>query len=236
MSPSYSIPAVEDLLFIDIETVSRTESYEMLSVDWQTLWKKKAFNLGFKEEGEVAQLFKDKAAIYSEFGRVVAFSLGYCKDRIFYAKDYTSYTEKELLINLCNLLPPFFKRNMRFCGHNCKEFDLPYIARRLLVHNLPIPNCLDNRGKKPWEVNTVDTMELWRMGDRKNFTSLQLLASLFSLPSSKDQMDGSDVHHYFYEKKDLKSIGNYCKKDVVLTAQIFCKMTVTPLFDKVIMH
>jgi DNA polymerase elongation subunit (family B) len=231
MCPSYSPQAVKDILFIDIETASCKASYEELDEPMRLLWDKKAAALGKTELSAVSELYLEKAAIYAEFGKVIAIGLGTIQystpneEPKLHMQVLSDHDEKKLLEQFRELMVSRFSRDvLRLCAHNGKEFDFPYLSRRMLIHGIPLPPVLNVTGKKPWEINHLDTMEMWKFGDKKSFTSLHLLSTLFGITSSKELMDGSQVHHYYYHKKDLASIAKYCMEDVLVTAQIFLKL------------
>lgn len=230
MQPTHSPASLENLLFLDIETVSCTASYQELSEPLKRFWDKKAAFLGATEPQQVRDLFFARAGIYAEFGKIITIGLGYIafgsdhKPRL-RVKCLCNHDEKALLHTFCDMLSTKFQSDILYlCAHNGKEFDFPYLCRRMLVQGIPLPQVLDTAGKKPWEVNHLDTMEMWKFGDRKNFTSLDLLATLFSIPSSKELMDGSQVNHCYYIEEDLDKIVAYCMQDVVATVQVFLKL------------
>ena len=222
--------SLENLLFLDIETVSCAAGYQELDESFRRFWDKKAAVLGTTEPQEISDLFFEKAAIYAEFGKVIAIGLGYITfdsddEPGLRVKCLSNHDEKALLQTLWEILETKFQQgSLRLCAHNGKEFDFPYLCRRMLVQGIPLPQVLDTAGKKPWEVNHLDTMEMWKFGDRKSFTSLDLLAALFNIKSSKSLMDGSQVNHCYYIDKDLDKITTYCMQDVVVTAQVFLKL------------
>jgi DNA polymerase elongation subunit (family B) len=115
------------------------------------------------------------------------------------------------------------KKDLSLCAHNGKEFDFPYLSRRMMVNGISLPAVLDNAGKKPWEVKFVDTLELWKFGDYKHYTSLELLAYLFGIPTPKDDIDGSMVAGIYYQEKDLPRIARYCEKDVLTIIRLLLK-------------
>ena len=123
-------------------------------------------------------------------------------------------------------------KNLHLCAHNGKEFDFPYLCRRLLINGLPVPSHLQIAGKKPWEINHLDTMELWKFGDYKSHTSLNLLAAIFDLPTPKNDLDGSKVKDVYYQDKDLNRIAKYCENDVVTTAQILLRYKGLPVIPQ----
>lgn len=223
-----------DILFLDIETVSCKKSYYDLDERLQKCWDKKASALGFKDL-EVSNSFYDRAGVYAEFGKIICIGIGFIitdKDgattlrvKCLYGDD-----EKKVLLDFKNILDN--NPNIsRLCAHNGKEFDFPYISRRMIVNGITLPSILNISNKKPWEVNHLDTMELWKFGDRKQYTSLELLAAIFDIPSSKDNIDGASVNKYYYENKDLASIANYCLKDVVVTTQLFLRLNQMQYID-----
>jgi len=216
-----------DVLFLDIETVSEHPSYNELPERMKELWAKKTKYIQEKEDSSPEELY-DRAGIYSEFGKIVCISVGFMVniDKVwhFRLKSFYGDNEKELLENFNNLLRNSFKRDDQYlCGHNAKEFDFPYIARRSLINGLKIPTQLNIAGKKPWEVKHLDTMDLWKFGDYKHYTSLNLLTAIFDIPSPKDDIDGSEVGRVYWEEKNLERIAEYCQKDVLAVAQLFLR-------------
>jgi predicted PolB exonuclease-like 3'-5' exonuclease len=179
------------------------------------------------------ELYFSRGAIYAEFGKVICISVGIFthenNDFGLRVKSFSFDDERKILEAFKNLLETkFTSKDLVLVAHNGKEFDFPYICRRMLVNDLLIPEALDIRDKKPWEIQHIDTMELWKFGDRKNFTSLDLLAALFGVESSKDDIDGSMVNSVYYEENDLERISKYCQRDVMVTAQVFLKLNGLP--------
>jgi DNA polymerase elongation subunit (family B) len=217
---------LENIIFLDIETVSAHRSFEDLNSDWQDLWKRKARNL-LKEQQTEADIY-DQASIYAEFGKVICIGVGLIrrgKDGTqFRVKSYYGDDERTVLQEFANLLNKSFNgATYLLCAHNGKEFDFPYLARRMMVQGIALPKLLDIQGKKPWEVPHLDTLELWKFGDRKSFTSLNLLAHLFEIPTPKDDIDGSMVGSVYWQDHDLDRIARYCCKDVLTLARVFLK-------------
>lgn len=223
---------VKNILFIDIETVPCVPSYEELSDTHKVFWDKKASTLGKPEVQEASAYFLERAAIYAEFGKVIVIGLGLItldqkqeEEPTLRVMCLQGHDEKVLLAQFKKLLEEKFQQeNLKLCAHNGKEFDFPYLCRRMLVNGISLPKVLDLTSKKPWEIPHLDTMDMWKFGDRKSFTSLALLAHLFDIPSSKNLMDGSQVTHYYFGEKDLPRIATYCMQDVIVTAQIFLKL------------
>ena len=221
---------LRNILFLDIETTSCVGSYHELNGALKLLWDKKAATLKKSEQETAGDLFFEKAAIYAEFGKIIVIGLGMIT---FDAHDvpalrvkaFKGHDEKVLLQAFKKMLETSFQQGgVRLCAHNGKEFDFPYLCRRMLIHGIALPMALDIAGKKPWEVPHLDTMELWKFGDRKSFTSLHLLATLFGISSSKELMEGSEVNHAYYTENNLDKITAYCLQDVVVTAQLFLKL------------
>ena len=228
-----------NILFLDIETVGMVAKYDELDERWQRLWRKKASYLMKNDPSKEAnQYFEEKAAIYSEFGRVACISFGFlhghADDLQFKVKSYAGHDEKQVLVDFSEFLRNYYNDlpRQKLCGHNIKEFDIPYLCRRMLKHGLVLPDAFNLFGKKPWEVkHLLDTLELWKFGDFKNYTSLELLSAHLGIPTPKDDIDGSQVHSTFYEQDDLKRIVTYCEKDVVTTARVYMRMMHQMDFD-----
>jgi DNA polymerase elongation subunit (family B) len=231
---------VEDILFVDIETVPQCADFKEVPDPIKELWDKKSTY--FRKEDQSAEDVYQRAGIYAEFGKVVCISAGFIfmKDgkRSFRVKSFAGDDEKIVLLDFAKMLSAFGRDDRKnICGHNAKEFDFPYIARRMLIHGIPLPDLLDVAGKKPWEVKFLDTMDLWKFGDYKHYTSLNLLTTIFNIPSPKDDIDGSQVVHVFYEEKDVARIARYCEKDVLATAQLFLRLKGEPLLEEdVLIH
>ncbi len=220
----------KNLLVIDIETVSSVPAYDDLNERMKLLWDKKASHLKHDEEATAEELFSTRAGIYAEFGKIICIGAGFLtRDENgplgLRVKAFAGDDEAVILNDFKALLEgPSFQKEPVLVAHNGKEFDFPYICRRMLIHGIKIPKALYDRDKKPWERNIRDTMEMWKFGDYKNYTSLDLLAALFNIESSKDDIDGSMVNDIYYNKKDLDRIAVYCKKDVAVTAQLYLKL------------
>jgi predicted PolB exonuclease-like 3'-5' exonuclease len=220
---------LKDLVFLDIETVPQKQRFDELSEPMQKLWVKKSIYLKNEAELSAEELYKQRAGIYAEFGKIVCISIGVfyldnSKKLNFRVKSIYNHDEVLLLKEFCEIIAEKFNsKKLRLCAHNGKEFDFPYICRRMILHNIKIPDYLDLAGKKPWEVKHIDTMELWKFGDRKSYSSLELLTTLFDIPTPKDDMDGSMVAHVYYEENNLEKIALYCNKDVAATAQVYLK-------------
>lgn len=224
---------LEHILFLDIETVPCEEHYDHLDPEWQFLWEQKT---QYQRRDEfTAEDFYERAGIWAEFGKIVCISVGYftIKNDIRHFR-VTSFVGSELAIlhDFSNLLNNYFGQPQHLlCGHNIKEFNIPFIARRMIVNAIPIPNKINFIGKKPWEVPHLDTLELWKFGDYKHFTSLKLLTKVLGIPSPKDDIDGSQVSQVYYREKNIGRIASYCEKDTISVAQIFMKLRRQPLID-----
>ena len=226
---------LNNILFLDIETVSQHEEFEELSEQWKELWTKKAESLlrNHKDEQTVESIY-ERAAIYAEFGRIICISCGIImgsgENKTMTVKSFYGDDEKQILGSFCEMLQKWTPGSQKYlCAHNGKEFDFPYLCRRMVINNECIPELLSISGKRPWEVNHLDTMELWRFGDYKNFTSLNLLAHVLNIPTSKDDIDGSMVGMVYWKEKNLRRIVEYCQKDVVTMAQIYLRLIREPL-------
>lgn len=217
---------LEEVMFLDIETVPQFSSYGDMPESLKKFWDKKA-ELVMKDS-DTPESFYNRAGIYAEFGKIICISAGFIITqngvKRFRVKSFFGDVEKELLTGFAAMLNRFeAKPNSSLCAHNGKEFDFPFIARRMLVNGVDLPEMLDVAGKKPWEVKFLDTMDLWKFGDYKHYTSLNLLAQIFNIPSPKDDIDGSQVAEVYYIKKDLNRIVQYCEKDALTVAQLFLR-------------
>jgi hypothetical protein len=225
---------LDQLFMIDIETVSGEEHFHLLSEDWQHLWTEK-INRQLPLNTTPEEFYPMRAAILAEFAKVVCISFGYFKKennewkmRI---KSLCSEDEPQLLADFINTLSQLHIKNQQwiFTGHNIKEFDIPFLSRRMLVNGIEIPDCIDFQNMKPWDTPVIDTLHLWRFGDYKHYTSLKLLAAVLGVPSPKDDIDGSMVGKVFWEEKDLQRIATYCEKDVVTVANIMLRFKALPI-------
>ena len=209
------------ILFLDIETVPAVPSYNELDADFRQLWDKKAAFLKREGDETPAGLYQ-KAGIFAEFGKIVCISVGVMRERKLRIKSFAGKDEGVLLNSFASLLNQHYSTEQHsLCAHNGKEFDFPYICRRMLVNGIKLPHILQIAGKRPWEVKHIDTLELWKFGDYKHYTSLELLAALFGIPTPKDDIDGSEVGKVFWEDDDLERIVTYCQKDVLTIVQLF---------------
>jgi uncharacterized protein YprB with RNaseH-like and TPR domain len=224
------------ILFFDIETVPLTYEFKDLEERAQDLWDRKTRFLQERDNLSPDELY-EKAGIYAEFGKVVCISMGFVLQKEgetqIRVKSIANENEKILLQECIDLLNSYYNSpDFLFCAHNGKEFDIPFLCRRILINGLKLPFILNVSGKKPWEIKHLDTMELWKFGDFKNYTSLDLLTYIFNIPTPKDDMDGSQVAKVFYEEKNLDRIIHYCEKDVIATIQLFRKYQGDSLIDE----
>lgn len=227
---------LEKILFLDIETVPQHYKYHELSDEAKKLFESKSRSK-IKEEKTVEDVYNDSAGILAEFGKIVCISVGFINEtrigRQIRIKSYYHDDEETLLRQFKQLLDEH--GNVKYhalCGHNAKEFDFPYICRRMLIHGMQLPSLLDIAGKKPWEITHFDTMELWKFGDYKAYTSLALLCHVFNIPTPKDDISGADVARVYYEDGALERIKTYCEKDVVALIQLFLRMKGEPLVEE----
>ena len=224
---------LQNILFLDIETVPQHPSYEDVSDERiRILWDHKADRLKKSEEDTSKSLYP-RAGIYAEFGKVVCISVGFFNGGVLRITSFYGHDEAKLLREFAAMLNRHFYGNEHLlCAHNGKEFDFPYMARRMLINGIELPDLLDIAGKKPWEIKHLDTMELWKFGDYKNYTSLDLLTAVFGIPSPKDDINGADVWRVYWQDDDLERIKTYCQKDVVSLAQLFLSYQLRPLLQE----
>jgi len=214
---------LSQVLFLDIETVPALPAYEELSDKMKKLWDRKAKYLKTEEVQSPDELY-ERAGIYSEFGRIVCISVGMFNGNEFRLKSFYGDDEKIFLTEFAEMLSRHYNHPQQLlCAHNGKEFDFPYIARRMLINGIELPEILQMAGKKPWEIRHLDTMEMWKFGDYKHYTSLSLLCELFNIPTPKDDIDGSQVSRIYWEENDLDRIVRYCEKDTLAVANLLLK-------------
>lgn len=220
---------ISNILFLDIETVPQHPAYDALPDDWKNLWDTKSTALLKYHEKETQESLYARAGIYAEFGKIICISCGVINgtgdQKKMILKSFAGDNEQLLLHEFSQMLDKWSAGEPKFlCAHNGKEFDFPYLCRRMIINALPIPTLLNTAGKKPWEVSHLDTMELWKFGDFKSYTSLNLLAHALGVPTPKDDIDGSKVWEVYWREQNLPRIVTYCQKDVLTAAQVFLRM------------
>ncbi len=229
--------AIENLFLIDIETVSGVPNFHLLNDEWKELWTEKILK-NLPSDTTAEDYYPKRAAILAEFAKVVCISTGYFKKennqwqlRI---KSFYSENEKQVLESFTKMLEQLHSKNSRwiFTGHNIKEFDIPFLSRRMLVNNITIPPYIDFQNMKPWDTPVLDTLHLWRFGDYKHYTSLKLLAATLGVPSPKDDIDGSKVGEVFWIEKNLERIAIYCQKDVATVGNVILRFKNLPLLTE----
>lgn len=224
---------LHNILFLDIETVPQYAEYEHVPAEWKELWSKKAEIILRNREDDTAETIYNRAGIYAEFGKIVCITcgiiLGSANEKKLLLKSFYGDNEQILLYEFSEMIRKWSGNDPKYlCAHNGKEFDFPFMCRRMIINGLTIPTVLNSSGKKPWEVNHLDTMDLWKFGDFKNYTSLNLLATALGVPTPKDDIDGSMVWEVYWKEKNLERIVTYCQKDVVTVAQVFLRMMGEP--------
>jgi len=225
---------LSDILFLDIETVPQKEHWENLTSKEQDLFTQKT---QYQRKDEItAEDFYERAGIWAEFGKIICISVGFFTGleevKKFRVKSFFGDDEHKILSDFKDLLESHFSKNQHvLCAHNGKEFDFPFIARRMIIHQIVLPKKLNLFGKKPWEVPHLDTLELWKFGDYKHYTSLKLLTHVLGVPSPKDDIDGSEVAKVYYQENNIKRIVTYCEKDTIAVAQILLKMNNEKLLE-----
>ncbi|MCP4522277.1 MAG: 3'-5' exonuclease [Cytophagales bacterium] len=229
---------VKDILFLDIETVTNVPNFETLETRGKKLWERKSKYFQQKYELSLEESFQQKAGLFAEFSKIITISIGYFviteqEEFQLRIKTFAGENEKEILSEFKTIIEEKFNQKiLRLCSHNGKEFDFPFLCRRLLINKISLPQTLKIQGKKPWDIPHLDTLEMWKFGDR-SMTSLETLSYIFGIPSSKQEMDGSMVSKVYYEEADpIPKIARYCESDVIVTAQVYLAMQCLPLVDK----
>lgn len=219
------------ILFLDIETVPITRDYNILSQRLQKEWERKAKFLRSDDVDITAEgLFYERAGVFAEFAQVICICFGSFSEVdgkwCMRLKSISGTDEKAVLNEFAEMVSRFtaYNQQVAFCGHNIKEFDIPFLCRRMLVNSVTLPAVMDLSGKKPWENPHIDTLEVWKFGDYKNYTSLALLAEILGIPSPKEDIDGSMVAGVYYEDNDLPRIVKYCIQDVITSARVFFRL------------
>ncbi len=213
-----------NILFLDIETVPKYASWDEVPLEEQELFASKTM---YQRKDSAPEEFYEKAGIWAEFGKIICISVAYFNkvDNKLRVTSFANQNEKDLLIAFKKLIDTYFsKKEHLLCAHNGKEFDYPFIARRMLINRIELPKKLTIFGKKPWEIPHLDTLDLWKFGDYKHYTSLKLLTHILGLPSPKNDIDGSEVYDVYYHQKDLNRIINYCESDTIAVAQVFLRL------------
>jgi DNA polymerase elongation subunit (family B) len=223
------IPELRDILFVDIETVAHVKDFSELGERLKTQWSRKASFLKREEHQTDGDLYQERAGIFAEFGKIVCIAVGKFVDNeageiVFRTKAYSGDDEKSILLEFKTMLERLDPMSLKLCAHNGKEFDFPYLCRRMLINDIALPMVLNLSGRKSWEIPHLDTMEMWKFGDFKHYTSLDLLSAVFNIPTSKGDMDGSRVNRVYHVENDLTKIKDYCLRDVVVLAQVFLKL------------
>lgn len=233
-----NIQLLFDLLLIDIETVPQYPDHNSLPKEWSGLFFDKISKM-VPENASKDEMYLQKAGILAEFGKIICISTGFFyqdnNEKIcLKIKSIYGHDEVVVLKEFIELISKFCKHkpNFQFAGHNIREFDIPYICRRMVIHQISLPACLNIYGAKPWEICMTDTLQWWKFGDYKNYTSLHLLASVLGVPTSKDDIDGSMVQHVYYKEKNLQRIVTYCEKDVIVVARIIQRFKNLPFVEE----
>ena len=236
--------SLSHILFLDVETVSIHPNFDELDPRGKGLWQQKIGYMARRDDHEwdeedFAKSYGDKAAIYAEFGKVIVISAGIIgtvdqSGPTLRIKSFYGHDEKDVLTQFSNVLEKNFNdpNTHVLCGHNIREFDIPYLCRRMIINEVPLPGLFNLTGKKPWEIKYIaDTLELWKYGDHKNYTALDLLAYTLGIPSPKENMDGSKVGHAYWQEGRLEEIKTYCERDVVTVAQVYLRLQQLPLLE-----
>ena len=224
---------IHKLLFVDIETVGVDEDLDSLhhtNPKLSKVWEETGwdyFKRKYSEDSELSsnQMFVKRAALLPEFGKIVCISVGFIVPSGETKLDSFYGDEKNILISTSELLNRVDKLGFVICGHNVKNFDLPYIAKRMLINNIPVPKILPNYTIKPWESRVLDTKEVWGFNSFGGLSSLNLVCTSLGLETSKEgEVNGSNMHKYYYDSNNIEKIKNYCEEDVKCTINLVKKL------------
>lgn len=222
------------LLFLDIETVTAEPAFEPLNPVMQRAWQRKALTLSNPNDLTIEELYFDRGGIYAEFGKVIVISVGFFHlldggETELRVKCISGDNEKNLLLNFKETVLKFDQKKLQLCAHNGKEFDFPYLCRRMLANGIALPESLNLGGLRSWQVPHVDTMQLWKFGDYKSFTPLELLAAVLDLKvDDSDAIEGSDVNRVYHQENDLEKITRFCQRNISLLAQVYLRLKSLP--------
>jgi predicted PolB exonuclease-like 3'-5' exonuclease len=233
-----TVKHLRNILFIDIETVSQVSHLDLLDERLKGLWLKKASYLQNTDNLSDEDFYLKRASIYAEFGKIICIGIGGIffddnQEPTLRIKMIGGDSEADILGQFKTIIEKHkAAANLMLCAHNGKEFDFPYICRRMLVNGITLPRILQVSGRKPWEINHLDTLDLWKFGDYKHYTPLDLLACIFDLPECKIEASGDQINHLYYIEKDIPRIERYCAEDVKVLTQLYMKMNSWPLINE----
>jgi DNA polymerase elongation subunit (family B) len=233
-----TVKHLKNILFIDIETVSQESHFDSLDSRLKQLWLKKASVIQNKDNLPDEDFYLKRSSIYAEFGKIICIGIGgiFFDDNLeptLRVKMIRGESEAEILAQFRAILEKHKAgANLMLCAHNGKEFDFPYICRRMLVHGITLPRILQVSGKKPWQIPHIDTLDLWKFGDYKHYVSLELLATIFDIPDDESEVSGDQINHIYYIEKDRAKIELYCANDVKVLTQLYMKMNNWPLINE----
>ena len=224
---------INKILFIDIETVG-------VEPDWETLIKNQEplsfqfrnyfdwFQKRFPEDADkpIEQMFVNRAALVPEFARIACVSVAFVTDKgETKMQSFTDSDEKKLLVDVQKLLKKVSELGFYLCGHNVKGFDIPMLAKRMIINGILPPKILPGHDTKPWEIKAFDTKEFWQFNNYQTIASLELMCVVLGVESSKTmEVTGNKVHEAFWVKKDYEGIKKYCEKDVSVLIDVIHKL------------
>jgi 3'-5' exonuclease len=221
------------ILFLDIETVGGCKNYQSCKKDNPKIAKQFLkyidwFQKRFPEDSSltVDEIFLRRASLVPEFSKIICVSAAFVTDKdevkiqSFFGDD-----ERQLLKDCQKLLDRCGKLDFYLCGHNLKNFDIPMLAKRMIINGIMPPSILPSYDTKPWEIKAIDTKEIWQYGAYTSIGSLDLLCSTMDIPTPKNgEVSGDNVHKSYWEDNKLKEIEDYCQKDVLVLIDIIKKL------------
>lgn len=224
---------LNNLLYFDVETAGKYESYEDLALQnprLAKLWEKRAKyfranTLGMEEMGD-SEIYSQKSGLEPEFGRVVCVSFGVWDGENHRLTSFYGDNEQEILEKTAKIFSNAVSKGMKICGHNIKMFDVPFLGKKMIFSGIDVPQNLLLWDKKPWEVPILDTAEFFSFGSWSHkFLGLDLLACSLGIESPKEDIDGSQVHNTFWGEKNYERIMEYCEKDVLTVMDVLKKVS-----------
>jgi len=224
------------ILFLDIETVGLCKDYDTCVIEHPKIAEHfdKYFDWFIKRfpedalitENQKNKVFATRCALVPEFAKIVCISVAFVMENGDVKKQtFSNDNETQLLQDCQKLLDRCGRLEFWLCGHNLKNFDIPMMAKRMVINGLLPPSILPSYDTKPWDIKAIDTREIWQFGAYTAIGSLDLMCASMEVPSPKDgEVTGDKVHDAYWNKGMLKEISEYCERDVNVLIDIIKKL------------
>jgi predicted PolB exonuclease-like 3'-5' exonuclease len=229
---------ITKILFLDIETVGISKDYNSCEIEHPEIalqylkyfdWFQKRFpeDEVLTKRPELANfMFRRRSALVPEFAKIVCVSVSFVTDKgEIKSQTFSGDDEKQVLLDSQTLLERCGKLGFYLCGHNLKNFDIPMLAKRMVINGLLPPSILPSYDTKPWEIKAIDTKEIWQFGSYTSIGSLDLMCTCMDIPSPKEgEITGEKVHDAYWIDGKLKEIAEYCERDVKVLVDVIKKL------------